>query len=640
MTEKRDSKKEKPEQADPGKESQPLFDSKSLLKSLTKEPGIYQMYDGQGKTLYVGKAKNLKNRVSSYFRQSGLAPKTASLVSKIQNVQVTVTQSEMEALILEQNLIKAQRPPYNILLRDDKSYPYIFLSEGISPSKLEIAEVKGNHYPRISLHRGSKKRKGQYFGPYPGVGAVRESLNFLQKTFRVRQCEDSVFRNRSRPCLQYQINRCTGPCVGLISAEDYQTDVRHTEMFLNGRSDELMQELANEMETAAAALEYERAALLRDQIGALRSVQSQQVAEAGSGELDVMAVARSGDSLCVHVLYVRQGRILGSRSYYYQEKLPHTDGEFLAAFLPQFYLSSRTREIPPVILLSNAIEDNELLTQALKTQRDKNVALIHQVRGPRQQWLDLAMRAAQENLQSHSQSQQSILKRYETLQEALDLEEMPKRMECFDISHSSGELTVASCVVFDQNGPVSSDYRRFNIDGITPGDDYAAMEQAITRRYVRVQKGEGVLPDILLIDGGKGQLNTAKAVMEELGINEVRLLGVAKGTTRKAGFETLFLDDAGNAKVIDSDSPALHLIQSIRDEAHRFAITGHKHRRDQKRRTSTLEEIPGVGAKRRRELLRHFGGLQEVQKASIAELAKAKGISKKIAEDIYSALHN
>jgi len=616
------------------------FDAKPLLKSLTKEPGIYQMYDGQGKTLYVGKAKNLKNRVSSYFRKSGLAPKTASLVSKIQNVQVTVTQSEMEALILEQNLIKAQRPPYNILLRDDKSYPYIFLSDGISPKTSEIGEVAGTQFPRISMHRGAKKRKGQYFGPYPGVGAVRESLNFLQKTFRVRQCEDSVFRNRSRPCLQYQINRCTGPCVGLVSPENYQNDVRHTEMFLNGRSDELMQELANAMEKSAAALDYEHAALVRDQIGSLRSIQSQQVAEAGSGELDVMAVARSGDSLCVHVLYLRQGRILGSRSYYYQEKLPHSDGGFLAAFLPQFYLSSRTREIPPSILLSHPIDDKELLTEALKARREKNVSLVHLVRGQRQQWLDLAMRAAQENLQSHSQSQQSILKRYETLQECLDLEELPKRMECFDISHTSGELTVASCVVFDQHGPVSSDYRRFNIDGITPGDDYAAMEQAITRRYVRVQKGEGVLPDILLIDGGKGQLNIAKAVMEELGINDVRLLGVAKGSTRKAGFETIFLDDIGNVKVIDSTSPALHLIQSIRDEAHRFAITGHKHRRDKKRRTSTLEEIPGVGAKRRRELLRHFGGLQEVRKASIVELAKVNGISKKIAEDIYSALHN
>ncbi|MGI1678102.1 MAG: excinuclease ABC subunit UvrC [Cellvibrionaceae bacterium] len=603
------------------------FDSKTFLSSLTREPGIYQMYNEKGKILYVGKAKNLKNRVSSYFHHSGLAPKTKSLVSKIANIQVTVTQSEMEALILEQNLIKSQRPPYNILLRDDKSYPYIFLSDHES-------------YSRIGLHRGSKKRKGQYFGPYPSVGAVRESLSFLQKTFRVRQCEDSIFKNRSRPCLQFQINRCKAPCVGYISEGEYAEDVRHTTMFLNGESNQLTKELAGKMEDAAESLLFEEAAQLRDQISYLRSVQSTQIAERDNGELDVIAVARQNDNICAHVLYVRQGRILGSKSYFYEEKLDQNDNEFLAAFLPQFYLGSKTREIPPFIITSHRIPDSELIQKALKQQRTKQVNIIHQVRSQRQKWLDLAQRAAQENLISHSQSQESMLRRYEALQEALEFDELPKRLECFDISHSSGELTVASCVVFDLNGAVSSDYRRFNIEGITGGDDYAAMNQAITRRYTRLQKGEGVLPDILLIDGGKGQLNKAKEVMQELGIDGVRLLGVAKGSTRKAGFETLFLDDIGNVKNIDSDSPALHLIQSIRDEAHRFAITGHKNRRDKKRRTSTLEDIPGVGAKRRRELLRHFGGLQEVKKASIEELSKVQNISKKIAEDIYSALHS
>lgn len=602
------------------------FDHKRFLKNLSTEPGVYQMYDASGKVLYVGKAKNLKNRVSSYFH-SKLAPKTAALVKRIHNVQVTVTQSEMEALILEQNLIKAQRPPFNILLRDDKSYPYIFMSSG-------------EDYPRLALHRGAKNRQGRYFGPYPGVGAVRDSLKFLQKTFRVRQCEDSVFRNRSRPCLQYQIKRCTAPCVGFISPEDYAEDVRHTEMFLSGRSSELTRELADQMDAAAEALDYERAAVLRDKITALRSVQAEQFAEAESGEVDILALARQGDSICVHVLYVRQGRVLGSRSYYYQEKLPQTDAEFLTDFLPQFYLGARTREIPPLIVVSAPIGDRPLLEEALKTQRHRSVTIAHQVRGPRARWLELAQRAAQENLSHHSQSQQSMQRRFEALRDALDLDETPSRLECFDISHSSGEATVASCVVFDQGGPVSSDYRRFNIKEITPGDDYAAMEQALTRRYTRIQEGEGVLPDILIIDGGKGQLNIAKKVLQELAVNDVRLLGVAKGSTRKAGFETLFLDDIGSAQVIASDSPALHLIQAVRDEAHRFAITGHKNKRDKKRQASVLEDIPGVGPRRRRELLRYFGGIQEVRKASVAELAKVPSISKKIAEDIYSSFHN
>lgn len=603
------------------------FDHKRFLQNLSRQPGVYQMYDANGKVLYIGKAKNLKNRVSSYFRSSGLAPKTAALVGKIANIQVTITQSEMEALILEQNLIKAQRPPYNILLRDDKSYPYIFLSSG-------------GDFPRIAMHRGAKKKKGQYFGPYPGVGAVRDSLNFLQKTFRIRQCEDSVFRNRSRPCLQYQINRCTAPCVDFTSPEEYAQDVRHTQMFLTGRSEELMKELADQMDAAADSQDYEQAAVLRDQITALRTIQSQQFAEAGNGELDVVALARQDDSLCVHVLYVRQGRILGSRSYYYREKLPQTDSEFLADFLPQFYLGTKTREIPPVILASAPIEDKGLLEEALKAERNRNVAIIHQVRGARQKWLELAERAARENLSAHNQSQQSMQRRFEALQDVLDMDEIPNRIECFDISHSSGEATVASCVVFDQNGPATSDYRRFNIKDVKAGDDYAAMEQAISRRYTRIQKGEGVLPDILLIDGGKGQLNKAKAVLAELGVNDLRVLGVAKGTTRKAGFETLFIDDVGNARHIPGDSPALHLIQAVRDEAHRFAITGHKNKRDKKRRSSLLEDIPGVGAKRRRELLRHFGGMQAVRTASVDELAKVPSISKKIAEDIYSSFHN
>ncbi len=601
------------------------FDYQSFLSNLTRQPGVYQMYDAAGKILYVGKAKNLKNRLSSYFRQSGLGVKTQALVSKIANVQVTITHSEVEALLLEQNLIKSQHPPYNILLRDDKSYPYIFVSE--------------QKFPRISFHRGSKRRKGEYFGPFPSAGAVRESLNFLQKTFRVRQCEDSVFRNRSRPCLQYQIHRCSAPCVDHVTPDDYAQDVRHTIMFLQGKNKEITRELADQMETAAANQQYEQAATLRDQISALRAVQNMQVAEAGNEDSDVIALARKEDSICIHVLYIRQGRILGSKSYFHQAKLSQSDNECLSEFVPQFYLGSRQREIPAAIILSHKIEDEDIIREALFEQRQKVVKLQSAVRSRRQKWLLLALRAARENLNAHNASRESILKRFEALQDALGFDEPPRRIECFDISHSSGESTVASCVVYDLNGPVKSDYRRFNIQDVTAGDDYAAMEQALTRRYTRLQQGEGVLPDVLLIDGGKGQLNKAKAVMAELGVNDVRLVGVAKGTTRKAGFETLFIDDIGNAKYLSGDSPALHLIQVVRDEAHRFAITGHKQARDKKRRASVLEDIPGIGSKRRRQLLRHFGGLQEVQKASIEELAKVEGISKKIAEEIYSSLH-
>jgi len=602
------------------------FDPKPFLKGLTQHPGVYQMFDKEEKILYVGKAKNLKKRVSSYFRNSGLAPKTEALVAKIASVQVTVTRSEAEALLLEQNLIKSQRPPYNILLRDDKSYPYIFVSSGEA-------------YPRLSMHRGAKRRKGNYYGPFPNVGAVRESLSFLQKTFRVRQCEDSVYRNRSRPCLQYQIKRCTAPCVNLISAGDYLEDLRHTEMFLQGKSSSLMAELADRMEAASQQLQFEQAAQYRDQIAALRRIQQQQVVEEGSGDVDVIGVARNQAYLCVHVLYIRQGRILGSRSYFPQEKLAETETEILSAFVPQFYLGSQ-RELPKEVVLSHPVVDGGIIAEALQQQAGRKVIISANVRSHRAQWRELALTAAQQNLAAHMASRQSSLRRFEQLQDAMGLDELPQRLECFDISHSSGELTVASCVVFDTNGPLKSDYRRFNIEGITGGDDYAAMEQALTRRYTRLQQGEGKLPDVLLIDGGKGQLAKAQAVLAELGVNGVRLLGVAKGTTRKAGFETLFFDHKDQELVLSSDSPALHLIQHIRDEAHRFAVTGHKQRRDKARRTSALEDIAGVGPKRRRELLRHFGGLQEVQRATVEELSKVTSISKKIAEDIYSALHS
>jgi excinuclease ABC subunit C len=603
------------------------FDSARFLASATQQPGIYQMFDAEGKILYVGKAKNLKARLSSYFRKTGLTVKTAALVAKIRHIEVTITASETEALILEQNLIKSNRPPYNILLRDDKSYPYIFISSN-------------EDYPRISFHRGAKKKLGDYFGPFPNVSAARESLSFLQKTFRIRQCEDSVFKNRSRPCLQYQIKRCTAPCVNFITPEEYANDLRHTGMFLAGNGDKLMRELADQMEEASKQLQFEKAAAFRDQISALRSVQSQQVMEEGTSDIDVIAAVMQGSAICVHILFIRQGRILGSRSFYPQASLVETPAEALGQFLPQFYLAGTGREIPRAIVTNHEVEDVGVLCAALHQASGRQVSVTTQVRSHRAQWLQMATAAAQQNLISQINSKKNSQDRFVALQEALELDEMPQRLECFDISHSSGELTVASCVVFDTNGPLKSDYRRFNIEGITPGDDYAAMEQALQRRYTRLQKGEGKLPDILIIDGGKGQMGKAIDVLAELGVSGVLIIGVAKGTTRKAGFETLFNADTGAEIVLSSDSPALHLIQHIRDESHRFAITGHKQRRDKKRKTSTLEDVPGIGAGRRRELLRHFGGLPEIRKASVNDLAKVNGISQRLAEEIYSFFHN
>ena len=604
-----------------------LFDSRQFLKTVSTQAGIYQMFDKKDKILYVGKAKNLKKRLGSYFRESGLTIKVQALVAKIANIQVTITESESAALILEQNLIKTLRPPYNILLRDDKSYPYIFISDG--------------NYPRIGFHRGAKRQKGQYFGPYPSSGAVYQTLNFLQKTFRIRQCEDSVFKNRSRPCLQYQIHRCTAPCVDYISPESYQNDILHSVLFLQGKSDQLTTQLADEMEQASERLDFEKAALLRDQISALRRIQSEYGVEAKNKNIDIFAIHKKSNWICVHILYVRDGRIIASKSYFDENKLEMNCDSFLLAFMEQFYLASSTREIPREIIINQklATSNKQLFLDVLMDKTGHKISLTDQVRAQRYKWLMLASTTAEQNLRQKLGSKANLRQRFINLQELLELDEVPERLECFDISHSSGELTVASCVVFDQNGPLKSDYRRFNIEGIQPGDDYAAMEQLLMRRYTRLQKSEGKLPDVQIVDGGKGQLNKARAVMAELGIHQVYLMGIAKGTTRKAGFEKLILEDDREI-TLSSDSSGLHLLQEIRDEAHRFAITGHKQRRDKKRRTSTLETIPGVGAKRRRQLLRHFGGLQEIQRASLDDLTRVPGISKKIAENIYSILRN
>jgi excinuclease ABC subunit C len=605
------------------------FDHQSFLKSLTQRPGIYQMLDGDGEVLYVGKAKNLKNRVSSYFRSTGLTTKTAALVKRIISIDVTVTETETEALILEHNLIKQYRPPFNILMRDDKSYPYIFLSDK-------------DRWPRLSFHRGPKKAKGTYFGPFPSVHAVRESMGFLQKTFKVRQCEDVFFKNRSRPCLQYQIKRCTAPCVEFVTADDYAADVNLTRLYLDGKADKILQQLEGEMETAATDLKFEKAAEHRDQIAALRQVQAQQMIEKGSGTIDIVAGAVSNGQACVHMLYVRQGRILGSRSYYPKTPLAEEVSDLLEEFLPQLYLDGGGRpDLPKEILVNTQFEGAQVLTDALSQRIGRNIEIRDSVRGFRAKWLELAQRTAEQNLAGKLASKQTLQQRFESLRDTLGLESTPERLECFDISHSSGEAVVASCVVFDNNsGALKSDYRRFNIDNITAGDDYAAMEQAIRRRYTRLMKGEGKLPDILLIDGGKGQIGVAKSVLSDLGVVGVMTIGVAKGTTRKPGMETLILADQNNKVVARPQQPALHLIQQIRDEAHRFAITGHKARRDKKRRVSSLEGIPGVGATRRRDLLKHFGGVGEVKKASVADLMKVDNINKKVAEAIYGALYN
>lgn len=602
------------------------FDHKAYLKTLTTRPGIYQMYDAEGGLLYVGKARNLKNRVGSYFRARGLTEKTMALVARIQDIQVTVTSTEVDALLLEHNLIKTQQPPYNILLRDDKSYPYIFLS----------TEDK---FPRLALHRGAKRRKGKYFGPYPSAGAVRESLHFLQKVFKVRQCEDSYFRNRSRPCLQYQIGRCTGPCVDLVSDEEYAQQVEDTSLFLRGKSQQLMVRLADDMEKSAAELEYEKAAVYRDQLSQLQHVQASQGIEGVSGDLDILAAETSHGRACVQVLFVRGARVLGSKTYYPPLKLQEDAAQVLAAFIPQYYLGD-VRAVPAEIIVNAVPEDVDTLAAALSVHAGRQVKVRTRVRDARARWLKLAEQTAQANLGSHLAGRQTILGRLQGLQDLLALPELPERMECFDISHSSGEATVASCVVFDQNGARKSDYRKFNIDGITPGDDYAAMQQALERRYKRLKSGEGALPDVLFIDGGKGQVAQAMAVLAELQISGVEVIGVAKGVTRKAGFETLVNGSTGKEQQLPGDSGALHLIQQIRDEAHRFAITGHRGRRDKARQRSKLEDIPGVGAKRRRELLRHFGSAQGVENANVDELKKISGISAAVAQQIYDHLHS
>jgi len=611
--------------------TEPPFDAEQFLAHVSSRAGVYRMYDSQQNLLYVGKAKNLKKRLASYFRKTGLSIKTQALVSKIQQVEVTITHTESEALLLESNLIKEYQPPYNILLRDDKSYPYIYVS---------IQDV----YPHIVLHRGAKRKKGQYLGPFPSAGAVRDSLQFIHKLFKIRTCEDNYFKNRSRPCLQYQIKRCTAPCVGYISEKRYQADIHHAMMFLEGKSNQLIEDLVTQMETAAEKLDFEKAAINRDQIRMLQKVVEKQYISGDERDVDIVACYCNGAQACVQVFFIREGRNLGNRSYF--PKLPEalSETKVLSNFIAQYYLQQQgaqqqTREI----ILSHTLEEMDSMQTAIGERVGHKIRLTHQVRSERARWVSMALNNAETALKARMNSRAGMLKRFEALQKILQLDELPRRLECFDISHTMGEATVASCVVFTLEGAYKQDYRRFNIEGIEPGDDYAAMRQAIQRRYSKLKKTKddgAKMPDILFIDGGKGQLRQAVEVMDQLQIDEVQLIGVAKGEGRKAGLEKLVFSDGREDLYLPEDSIAFHLILNVRDEAHRFAISGHRAKRAKARRTSALEAIPGLGPKRRQNIIKHFGGLQGVKQAGVEDLAKVPSISRNLAQIIYDVLRS
>ncbi|WP_434525084.1 excinuclease ABC subunit UvrC [Photorhabdus asymbiotica] len=604
------------------------FDSKAFLKTVTSQPGVYRMYDTSGTVIYVGKAKDLKKRLSSYFRARVASRKTESLVKNITQIDVTVTHTETEALLLEHNYIKLHQPRYNVLLRDDKSYPYIFLS--------------ADNHPRLAIHRGAKHSKGEYFGPFPNSHAVRESLILLQKLFPIRQCEDSVYRNRSRPCLQYQIGRCLGPCVkGLVSEEEYQQQVDYIRLFLSGKDQQVLTQLINRMEEASQQLKFEDAAKYRDQILAVRQVTERQFVSGTDDDLDVISIAFEAGMACLHVLFIRQGKVLGSRSYYPKIPTGTELNEIVQTFLGQFYLQgSQNRTLPSEILLDFALQEKEILSDSLSEISGRKIHIQTRPRGDRARYLKLARTNAATALVTRLSQQSTIHQRLESLAKLVNLAKI-QRMECFDISHTMGEQTVASCVVFDSNGPLRSEYRRYNISGITPGDDYAAMNQVLRRRYGKALD-ESKIPDIIFIDGGKGQLAQAINVFQSLEVEwdktRPQLISVAKGSDRKAGLETLFFATGSESMALPPDSPALHVIQHIRDESHHHAITGHRQRRTKVKNTSILESIEGVGPKRRQMLLKYMGGLQPLRNANVEEIAKIPTISYALAEKIHNAL--
>ena len=597
------------------------FDGKAFAAALSTAPGVYRMYAADDTLLYVGKAGALRKRVGSYFNGSPKSRRIMMMLSQVARMDVTVTRTEAEALLLENQLIKSLNPRYNVSLRDDKTYPQVLLTR--------------EQWPRIALHRGPRAVPGRYYGPYPGVGAVRETLNLMHKLFKLRSCEDSVFRNRSRPCLQYQIGRCSAPCVELVPQAEYDESVRRAAMFLEGKSDQLADELMQAMQQASDTLEFERAARLRDLVASLRSMQNRQYVDGRAADLDVLACATQGASACVMLLAFRDGRNLGTRAFF-----PRTNGEdsaeeVLAAFVSQYYVE---HEPPAEVLLDRQIPDAEMIEAALSASAERKVALKWNVRGERAGYVELASRNAQITLVAEMDSAGAQQARSEAVREMLGLAEPVKRVECFDISHTMGEATVASCVVFDAAGPVRAQYRRYNISGIEPGDDYAAMRQAIDRRFRRAVEEGGVLPDVLLIDGGAGQLAQAQAALADLGVEGVMLVGVAKGVERRAGHEALVLPDGRELRP-GAASPALQFIQQVRDEAHRFAITGHRGRRQTARMTSKLEDIAGIGPRRRASLLKHFGGIAGLKAAGEAEIARVEGINAALAARIYANLH-
>jgi len=599
------------------------FDGKRYAARLPTRPGVYLMRDAVGEPLYVGKARNLRKRVASYFDARPKIERIMRMVAKIRQIEVSLTRTEGEALLLENEWIKSLQPRYNVLLRDDKSYPWIALSTD-------------HPFPRIAFHRGARDSGKQYFGPYPSAGSVRESINLIQKLFRIRNCEDSYFAHRNRPCLQHQIRRCTAPCVDLVGRETYAEQVRDAILFLQGRNQKVLTRLIARMEEASQALQFESAALYRDQISTLKQMQAQQFVSGRQVDIDFVALAQEQGASCLQVVSIRGGRNLGQRSHFPSQAEGCPAEEVMEAFLGQYY---QERHPPAQVILSHRPVDPALLEAAFSVTAGRKVALQAHPRGDRRKMLDLASKNARQALQLRLASKTNMAAQFEALQSLLNLEDVPSTVECFDISHTAGQETVGACVVFDNNGPVKSRYRRYNLRGIEPGDDYAAIHQVLSRRYARMQAEEGMLPDLVLIDGGKGQLRQARDVLAELGLTGIPLVGIAKGRSRRPGEEEWITAAPQRLLRPGPESPASHLVQQIRDEAHRFAITGHRGRRQKVATRSTLERIPGIGPRRRRALLNHFGGLQGVNKAGVEELSSVPGISRVLAEEIFRALH-
>ena len=605
------------------KENEGGFDGRKFSRRLTAGPGVYLMRDADGTALYVGKAGNLRKRVSSYFDARPKIERIMRMVARIQSIEISLTRTEAEALLLENEWIKSLKPRYNVLLRDDKSYPWVMLGTD-------------HEFPRIAFHRGGKDKTRTYLGPYPSASSVRESINLIQKLFLLRNCEDSYFSHRARPCLQYQIKRCTAPCVDGISATEYARQVEDALLFLRGHSQKVITRLIGRMDAAAGSQNYEQAAQYRDQINHLKQMQARQFVSAGNGDLDIIALARLQRSCAIEVISVRGGRSLGQRDYFPVQSEGHTEAEVLHAFLGQYY---RERKPPPELIISHSVEQQALFETVFTERCGRKVKIQSHPRSHRKNWLELAGRNALNALHMRSSETSRISKQFESLAELLLLEEVPQVVECFDVSHTSGHKTVASCVVFGFDGPVKSRYRRYNLKGFEPGDDYAAMREVLKRRYRKLQKEEGHLPDLIIVDGGKGQLGIAIEVLAECGLSDIPLMGVAKGPSRRAGYEEWVLPVAPHSLQPGPESSASHLIQQVRDEAHRFAITGHRGRRQKAVVHSVLEDIPGVGARRRRALLTHFGGIQGVRKAGVEELSGIPGINRQLAERIFKALH-